>query len=190
MTRLLHAAPAGTLTSHCPSTRVLSDYLLAMFCDSQSRPSYRPSPEVAHVLWMYLQTKKHSTYKQSESGSWPAVLQAYQSTAKASLLRPTLGVTCRAHPINPSATGRCVWCDKCRTQQQYDSKVLVGMHDLLRLQDAACMICCNCRTQHSHKEDDPRLPAHPWHEHRSQRTMHSSSCTWLPTQDMLPMTPS
>jgi hypothetical protein len=35
---------------------VLSDYLLAMFCDSQSRPSYRPSPEVAHVLWMYLQT--------------------------------------------------------------------------------------------------------------------------------------
>jgi hypothetical protein len=26
----------------------------AMFCDSQSRPSYRPSPDVAHVLWMYL----------------------------------------------------------------------------------------------------------------------------------------
>ena len=25
-----------------------------MLLDSQSRPSYRPSPEVAHVLWMYL----------------------------------------------------------------------------------------------------------------------------------------
>lgn len=32
------------------------DYaLLLMFCDSQSRPSYRPSPDVAQVLWMYLQ---------------------------------------------------------------------------------------------------------------------------------------
>lgn len=29
--------------------------LLAMLLDSQSSPSYRPSPEVAHVLWMYLQ---------------------------------------------------------------------------------------------------------------------------------------
>jgi hypothetical protein len=25
--------------------------------DSQSRPSYKPSPEVAHVLWIYLQEK-------------------------------------------------------------------------------------------------------------------------------------
>ena len=29
--------------------------LLAMLLDNQSRPSYRPSPEVAQVLWMYLQ---------------------------------------------------------------------------------------------------------------------------------------
>ena len=29
--------------------------LLAMLLDNQSSPSYRPSPEVAHVLWMYLQ---------------------------------------------------------------------------------------------------------------------------------------
>jgi hypothetical protein len=28
--------------------------LLAMLLDSQSKPSYRPSPDVAHVLWMYL----------------------------------------------------------------------------------------------------------------------------------------
>ena len=28
--------------------------LLAMLLDSQSRPSYSPSPDVAHVLWMYL----------------------------------------------------------------------------------------------------------------------------------------
>ena len=28
--------------------------LLLMFIDSQSSPSYRPSPFVAHVLWMYL----------------------------------------------------------------------------------------------------------------------------------------
>lgn len=27
---------------------------LAMLFESQSRPSYRPSPDVAHVLWMYL----------------------------------------------------------------------------------------------------------------------------------------
>lgn len=36
-------------------TTGLPDYaLLAMLLESQSRPSYRPSPEVAHVLWMYL----------------------------------------------------------------------------------------------------------------------------------------
>ena len=29
--------------------------LLAMLLDSQSRPSYSPSPDVAQVLWMYLQ---------------------------------------------------------------------------------------------------------------------------------------
>ena len=29
--------------------------LLATLLDNQSSPSYRPSPEVAHVLWMYLQ---------------------------------------------------------------------------------------------------------------------------------------
>ncbi|ONK61701.1 uncharacterized protein A4U43_C08F32670 [Asparagus officinalis] len=28
--------------------------LLAMLFDSQSNPSYSPSPDVAHVLWMYL----------------------------------------------------------------------------------------------------------------------------------------
>lgn len=28
--------------------------LLAMLFESQSSPSYRPSPEVAHVLWIYL----------------------------------------------------------------------------------------------------------------------------------------
>lgn len=28
--------------------------LLAMLLESQSRPSYNPSPEVAHVLWIYL----------------------------------------------------------------------------------------------------------------------------------------
>lgn len=28
--------------------------LLAMLLESQSRPSYSPSPEVAQVLWMYL----------------------------------------------------------------------------------------------------------------------------------------
>ncbi len=34
--------------------------LLAMLLESQSRPSYRPSPDVAHVLWMYLhETKAH-----------------------------------------------------------------------------------------------------------------------------------
>ena len=31
--------------------------LLAMLLDSQSKPSYRPSPDVAQVLWMYLQQK-------------------------------------------------------------------------------------------------------------------------------------
>jgi hypothetical protein len=30
-----------------------------MFWDSQSRPSYRPSPFVAHVDWMYLQQTAH-----------------------------------------------------------------------------------------------------------------------------------
>jgi len=29
-----------------------------MLLDSQSKPSYRPSPDVAHVLWMYLQRKQ------------------------------------------------------------------------------------------------------------------------------------
>lgn len=28
--------------------------LVAMLLESHSNPSYRPSPEVAHVLWMYL----------------------------------------------------------------------------------------------------------------------------------------
>ncbi len=28
--------------------------MLAMLLLSQSRPSYRPSPDVAQVLWMYL----------------------------------------------------------------------------------------------------------------------------------------
>jgi hypothetical protein len=27
-----------------------------MLLESQSRPSYNPSPEVAHVLWIYLAT--------------------------------------------------------------------------------------------------------------------------------------
>lgn len=38
--------------------------LLAMLLESQSNPSYRPSPLVAHVLWMYLQeaTKKIPYY--------------------------------------------------------------------------------------------------------------------------------
>ena len=30
-----------------------SYYFLASWLDSQSKPSYRPSPEVAHVAWMY-----------------------------------------------------------------------------------------------------------------------------------------
>ena len=40
---------------HAQDEEDCSDPLLAMLLDSQSRPSYRPSPEVAHVLWMYLQ---------------------------------------------------------------------------------------------------------------------------------------
>jgi hypothetical protein len=38
--------------------------LFAMLLDSQSKPSYRPSPDVAHVLWMYL---KASTLKDGVS---------------------------------------------------------------------------------------------------------------------------
>ena len=36
--------------------------LFAMLEESQSRPSYSPSPEVAHVLWMYL----HSTQRRDD----------------------------------------------------------------------------------------------------------------------------
>ncbi len=42
------ASPEGSLV------QTLAQVLLAMLLDSQSRPSYRPSPEVAHVLWIYL----------------------------------------------------------------------------------------------------------------------------------------
>ncbi len=39
------------------SLRQVHHPLLAMLLESQSRPSYRPSPEVAHVLWMYLDSQ-------------------------------------------------------------------------------------------------------------------------------------
>ena len=35
--------------------------LLAILLDSQSKPSYRPSPDVAHVLWMYLRQQHHTS---------------------------------------------------------------------------------------------------------------------------------
>jgi hypothetical protein len=35
----------------------LKHTLLAMLLDSQSSPSYNPSPVVAQVLWMYLQAR-------------------------------------------------------------------------------------------------------------------------------------
>ena len=42
---------------------ILTHPLLAMLLESQSRPSYRPSPDVAHVLWMYLNNTKSSQLK-------------------------------------------------------------------------------------------------------------------------------
>lgn len=39
--------------------------LLAMLLDSQSNPSYSPSPEVAHVLWMYLRENINNTSNSS-----------------------------------------------------------------------------------------------------------------------------
>jgi hypothetical protein len=33
-----------------------------MLLDSQSRPSYNPSPDVAQVLWMYLSKQYIATY--------------------------------------------------------------------------------------------------------------------------------
>ena len=47
-----HACGAIWAAQGCQRTS-----LLLMFMDSQSRPSYRPSPLVAHVAWMYLQSK-------------------------------------------------------------------------------------------------------------------------------------
>ena len=34
---------------------VYDSTLFAILLESQSNPSYSPSPDVAHVLWMYLQ---------------------------------------------------------------------------------------------------------------------------------------
>ena len=42
---------------HCAS---VTHPLLAMLLDSQSKPSYRPSPDVAHVLWIYLHNMETS----------------------------------------------------------------------------------------------------------------------------------
>ncbi len=39
--------------AHAKSTTPGPQALLAMLFESQSNPSYRPSPEVAQVLWMY-----------------------------------------------------------------------------------------------------------------------------------------
>ena len=68
--------------------------LLAMLLDSQSKPSYRPSPDVAQVLWMYLQQdtgalRQHCVHKvaiQSVHIAWQgqaftkqlAVMHAYE----------------------------------------------------------------------------------------------------------------
>jgi hypothetical protein len=43
--------------SEASTSRFVCLTFLAMLLDSQSRPSYKPSPEVAHVLWIYLQAK-------------------------------------------------------------------------------------------------------------------------------------
>lgn len=40
--------------------------LLAILLESQSSPSYSPSPEVAHVLCMYLENKKYNKQKSSQ----------------------------------------------------------------------------------------------------------------------------
>ena len=37
---------------------VFQHTLLAILLESQSRPSYSPSPEVAHVLWIYLRNEQ------------------------------------------------------------------------------------------------------------------------------------
>jgi hypothetical protein len=43
-----------------------------MFIESQSRPSYKPSPLVAHVLWMYLQSS--TCVSAAESPLWMCLL--------------------------------------------------------------------------------------------------------------------
>ena len=42
--------------------------MLAMLLDSQSRPSYKPSPEVAQVLWMYLLARTACQLKRARAG--------------------------------------------------------------------------------------------------------------------------
>jgi len=44
-------------------------FLLAMLLESQSRPSYSPSPEVAQVDWMYLCSASHPTASSVSSTS-------------------------------------------------------------------------------------------------------------------------
>ena len=69
----VHSSLAVTLAMHlfdidiaCRHKTSVTHPLLAMLLDSQSRPSYRPSPDVAHVLWIYL----HGMCAYFRTASW------------------------------------------------------------------------------------------------------------------------
>ena len=51
---IVPALPADDFDIVCRHRTSATHPLLAMLLDSQSKPSYRPSPDVAHVLWIYL----------------------------------------------------------------------------------------------------------------------------------------
>ncbi len=62
----------------------------AMFCDSQSRPSYRPSPLVAHVLWMYLW--RQASNEDSQASQLEGSMQCHNNGVR--LTTPSMLHTC------------------------------------------------------------------------------------------------
>ncbi len=55
-----------------------------MLLDSQSRPSYKPSPEVAQVLWMYLLARTACQLRGARAGrrGQPAALSLTRATRR------------------------------------------------------------------------------------------------------------
>jgi hypothetical protein len=75
---------------------------LAMLLDSQSRPSYKPSPEVAHVLWIY-QWRWRNEWRPSLS----VISAAFIALGRSCLLANTSRTASRSSSCKGPANPKC-----------------------------------------------------------------------------------